>query len=86
MLSPPSPTIPPPAWVSKLLWPASPPFLIEWIVVAETPFGRIRHLRNECNEGRVVLIGRDGQEIDGECGKELCKILAEGMGEGEGRL
>ena len=29
------------------------------------------------NEGQAVLVGRDGQEIEPECGKQLCELIDE---------
>ena len=40
------------------------------------------HLKNGLNEGQAVLIGKDGQEIEGECGERLCGLIEE---EGEGK-
>ncbi len=70
-------TAPPPAWVDKLLWASSPPFHVHWIATAPTRFGRVGHLRNSMNENQAVLVGRDGQEIEPECGAALCEILDE---------
>ena len=58
---------PEPAWAAALRWPCSPPFFIKWFKVARgngTPFRLVGHLKNSLNENRVVLVGRDGQEIE----------------------
>ncbi|KAL8678134.1 MAG: hypothetical protein Q9186_005505 [Xanthomendoza sp. 1 TL-2023] len=75
MLSLPSPSIPAPSWQSALLWDSTDPFRIEWITVKETRFHKVGHLKNECNEGQAVLVGRDGQEIEEGCGRALCRVI-----------
>ncbi|KAL8828463.1 MAG: hypothetical protein Q9170_006592 [Blastenia crenularia] len=77
MQSLPSPDIPAPEWQKALLWPSTDPFRIEWITVAETRFHCVGHLKNALNEGQAVLIGRDGQEIEEKCGRELCELVDE---------
>ncbi|KAH0563255.1 hypothetical protein GP486_002179 [Trichoglossum hirsutum] len=64
-----------PSWANTLLWKSSGPFRIKWITIAETRFNRVSHLRNPLNEDQPVLIGRDGQEIEEECGAALCDII-----------
>lgn len=71
---------PTPPWVKNLLWKSSPPFHVRWITVSETRFSRVGHLKNALNEGQAVLVGRDGQEIEEECGVELCEVIDEGVG------
>jgi hypothetical protein len=68
-------TAPQPEWVKDLRWPSSPPFYIRWFTVAETRFSRVGHLKNLLNEGQAVLVGRDGQEIDEQCGRALCELI-----------
>lgn len=75
MITAPSASIPAPSWSNALLWPTSPPFYVEWISIAETPFSRAGHLKNVLNDGLAVVVGRDGQEIEERCGRELCKII-----------
>lgn len=75
MLSLPSPSIPAPSWQRALLWASTDPFRIQWITVAETRFNRVGHLKNACNEGQAVLVGRDGQEIEPVCGRRLCEMI-----------
>lgn len=68
---------PTPAWFKNLIWEATPPFHIQWITIAETRFNRVGHLKNSLNEGQAVLVGRDGQEIEPECGRLLCELIDE---------
>lgn len=77
MLSLPSVEIPAPEWQSRLLWQSTHPFRIEWITIAETRFHRVAHLKNALNEGQMVLVGKDGQEIEAECGRNLCGLIDE---------
>ena len=69
--------VPPPSWLKHLSWEASAPFRIKWFNVAETRFRYVGHLKNSYNEDAPVLFGRDGQEIEPECGFNLCGILDE---------
>lgn len=68
---------PVPSWSKNLLWESSAPFRIRWISITDINFHRVAHLKNQLNEGQPVLIGRDGQEIDPECGSQLCKTIDE---------
>ncbi|KAJ9633961.1 hypothetical protein H2199_009166 [Coniosporium tulheliwenetii] len=70
-------TAPEPAWVKNLRWPSSPPFYIRWITIANTRFSRVGHLKNALNENLAVLVGRDGQEIEQNCGASLCELIDE---------
>ena len=48
-------------------------------------------MKNSLNEGHAVLVGRDGQEIEEECGRRLALEIDDvggvemGAGDGEGR-
>lgn len=66
-----------PSWQKGLLWDPTPPFRIRWITVADTKFRTVGHLKNAYNEGLAVLVGRDGQEIEEECGTALCELIDE---------
>jgi hypothetical protein len=66
-----------PSWAKNLLWESSGPFKIQWMSVTDISFHRVAHLKNHLNEGQPVLIGRDGQEIDPECGAALCRTMDE---------
>lgn len=81
MASPPSPYITPPPWAKTLHWSTTPPFEIEWIVKTPCRFGKVGHLKNNLNDGQAVLVGRDGQEIEAECGKRLCEEMEENASE-----
>jgi hypothetical protein len=70
-------TAPVPSWTKNLLWQSSGPFFIRWMTIAETRFSRVGHLKNSLNEGQAVLVGRDGQEIEEECGRMLCELIDE---------
>lgn len=69
---------PVPTWAKNLLWESSGPFRIRWITICDISFHRVAHLTNRLNEDQPVLIGRDGQEIDTDCGAALCKLIDEG--------
>ncbi|KAA8903580.1 YT521-B-like domain-containing protein [Sphaerosporella brunnea] len=68
---------PMPSWAKNLLWESSGPFRIRWISITDISFHRVAHLKNRLNENQPVLIGRDGQEIDPDCGAALCKTIDE---------
>ncbi|VUZ46469.1 unnamed protein product [Hymenolepis diminuta] len=51
----------------------SHPFKLDWITKQELPFNNVAHLTNSWNEGKLVKIGRDGQEIEPVCGQALCR-------------
>ncbi|KAK2542887.1 YTH domain-containing protein 1 isoform X1 [Columba livia] len=50
-------------------------FKIDWICRRELPFTKSAHLTNPWNEHKPVKIGRDGQEIEPECGTQLCLLF-----------
>ncbi|XP_044540888.1 YTH domain-containing protein 1-like, partial [Gracilinanus agilis] len=50
-------------------------FQIDWLCRHELPFSRSFHLTNALNEHKPVRIGRDGQEVDLECGTQLCLLF-----------
>ncbi|XP_053117477.1 YTH domain-containing protein 1 isoform X4 [Hemicordylus capensis] len=50
-------------------------FKIDWICRRELPFTKSAHLTNPWNEHKPVKIGRDGQEIELECGNQLCLLF-----------
>ncbi|XP_010885905.1 YTH domain-containing protein 1 isoform X2 [Esox lucius] len=50
-------------------------FKIDWICRRELPFTKTAHLSNPWNENKPVKIGRDGQEIEPECGMQLCLLF-----------
>lgn len=79
MSSPPTPSLPPPSWARHLLWSPTPPFTLDWRTIAHCPFSKTGHLKNRLNDDQAVLIGRDGQEVDGVCGRGLCGVI-DGLG------
>uniref|UniRef100_A0A670ZA87 YTH domain-containing family protein n=1 Tax=Pseudonaja textilis TaxID=8673 RepID=A0A670ZA87_PSETE len=50
-------------------------FKIDWICRCELPLTKSAHLTNPWNEHKPVKIGRDGQEIELECGTHLCLLF-----------
>lgn len=85
MASAPSPDIPRPTFVKGIHWDTSDPFRVEWLSKTAVEFYRIGHLKNPFNEHLPVLVGKDGQEIEPECGAELLRemeIVAEAGGGG----
>ncbi|TRY92680.1 hypothetical protein DNTS_025233 [Danionella cerebrum] len=50
-------------------------FKIDWICRRDLPFTKTPHLANPWNEHKPVKIGRDGQEIEPECGTQLCLLF-----------
>ena len=75
MTTAPSIHTPRPRWARDLQWPASPPFRLEWLGTTAVEFFHIHHLNNPLNEDRPVLIGKDGQEIEEECGRKLLEEM-----------
>jgi YTH domain-containing protein 1 len=71
MSTAPSPDTPRPKWMNGIHWDTSPPFRVEWLSKVAVEFFRIGHLTNSYNEGLPVLVGKDGQEIEEECGRQL---------------
>uniref|UniRef100_A0A0A9W0N2 YTH domain-containing protein 1 n=1 Tax=Lygus hesperus TaxID=30085 RepID=A0A0A9W0N2_LYGHE len=52
-------------------------FKVDWVCRKELPFTSTVHLYNPWNDGRLVKIGRDGQEIEPRVGQELCRLFPE---------
>ncbi|KAK2779913.1 hypothetical protein FQN52_002311 [Onygenales sp. PD_12] len=67
--------IPDPSWIGELNWEASAPFKITWLNTEETKFKYVAHIKNPYNEGSVVFFGRDGQELEADCGRDLCEHM-----------
>lgn len=68
-------TAPMPKWGDQLLWKSSGAFYIRWITICDISFHQLVELRNRLNEDQPVFVGRDGQEIEPECGAALCGIV-----------
>lgn len=76
-------------------WGASEPFRVEWLSTVPVEFSWVGHLKNNYNDGIPVLVGKDGQEIDPRCGRDLLRIMhsecgsnfvsGPGMSQGRGR-
>jgi YTH domain-containing protein 1 len=71
MTTAPSPDTPRPKWMNGIHWDTTPPFRVEWLSKTPVGFFRIGHLKNSLNENYPVLVGKDGQEIEEECGRAL---------------
>lgn len=91
MTSPPDPSLPLPSFCQKLRWQTSPTFRIRWLTTAPVPFRAVTHIRNSYvrdDNGfpKPVLIGRDGQEVEGSAGVKLLESLrnADNKGAGSG--
>ncbi|KAL2075838.1 hypothetical protein VTL71DRAFT_781 [Oculimacula yallundae] len=85
-------SVPCPTWQRNINWESTGAFRVRWLVVCSTRFQRIGHLKNRLNDNLAVLIGKDGQEIEEECGGELIRLIGEeadavlgGQGEFDGR-
>jgi hypothetical protein len=48
---------------------------VEWLSKTSVDFFRIGHLKNAYNEHLSVLVGKDGQEIDPQCGGSLLREM-----------
>ncbi|TVY36828.1 Zinc finger CCCH domain-containing protein [Lachnellula subtilissima] len=66
-----------PAWQESINWESAGAFKVKWMVVCSTKFRRIGHLKNALNEDQAVLIGKDGQEIEENCGLGLIELIHE---------
>ncbi|TVY27601.1 30-kDa cleavage and polyadenylation specificity factor 30 [Lachnellula hyalina] len=66
-----------PAWQESINWESAGAFKVKWMVVCSTKFHRIGHLKNALNEDQAVLIGKDGQEIEENCGLGLIELIHE---------
>lgn len=74
------PTLPLPSFCKTLRWPTSAAFKIEWLATTSVHFHHVGHLRNTLNcdeydEPKTVVVGRDGQEISADAGRDAVKIL-----------
>ncbi|KAM7198874.1 YT521-B-like domain containing protein [Naviculisporaceae sp. PSN 640] len=75
MSTPPSPDTPRPGWMNNVHWDSSPPFRVEWMSKVPVPFSLIGGLKNSYNENHPVLVGKDGQEVEERCGRELLRAM-----------
>lgn len=70
-------SVAPPAWQNSINWASAGAFRVKWLVIGSVPFHKVGHLKNGLNEGLAVLIGKDGQEVEGGCAEGLVGILGE---------
>ncbi|UNI18118.1 hypothetical protein JDV02_004408 [Purpureocillium takamizusanense] len=76
MVSAPDASIPKPDWIANVnLSAVTHPFRVDWIVRSEADFDRFAGLRNPLNEGRCVVIGRDGQEYPARVGRRMMELM-----------
>lgn len=77
MASPPDRSIPHPSWIATTTHDmhATPPFHVDWINEAETPFTHLGDLKNPLNEYQPVFVGRDGQEYSEDCGRRMMQVM-----------
>ncbi|KAK1775101.1 YT521-B-like domain-containing protein [Copromyces sp. CBS 386.78] len=75
MTSLPSADIAKASWMKNIYWQTSPPFRLRWLTKAAVPFSRIGYLKNPLNENLSVLIAKDGQEVEEECGRLLLREM-----------
>lgn len=75
MTSLPSADIPKASWMKNIHWQTSPPFRLKWVTKVPVPFSRIGYLKNPLNENLSVLIAKDGQEVEEECGRLLLREM-----------
>lgn len=57
--------------MSGIHWETTHPFRLDWLSTTDVEFYRIGHLKNPLNENQAVLVGKDGQEIEEQCGRQL---------------
>ncbi|KAK5174017.1 uncharacterized protein LTR77_001097 [Saxophila tyrrhenica] len=86
MASPPDPSLPKPAFCTKLNWATSPAFKLQWLATTPVHFRFVGHLKNTFNVDEddrpmAVLIGKDGQEISSDAGMGVVEILDEAEAE-----
>jgi hypothetical protein len=66
-----------PDWQKAINWDTAGAFKVRWLVICATRFHRIGHLKNALNDNQAVLIGKDGQEIEENCGRGLVELIDE---------
>lgn len=64
-----------PKWQESINWESAGAFKVKWLVICSTRFHRIGHLKNAFNDNQAVLIGKDGQEIEENCGAGLIELI-----------
>lgn len=48
---------------------------VEWLCTKELPFHETQDLYNSFNDNKPVKVARDGQQIESDVGKKLCKLF-----------
>ncbi|PMD46260.1 YTH-domain-containing protein [Hyaloscypha variabilis F] len=66
-----------PDWQKAINWDTAGAFRVRWLVICATRFHRVGHLKNALNDNQAVLIGKDGQEIEENCGRSLVELIDE---------
>ncbi|KAE9370411.1 YTH-domain-containing protein [Stipitochalara longipes BDJ] len=66
-----------PDWQKAINWDTAGAFKVRWLVICATRFHRVGHLKNALNDNQAVLIGKDGQEIEENCGRGLVELIDE---------
>ncbi|KAH8668138.1 YT521-B-like domain-containing protein [Tricladium varicosporioides] len=66
-----------PTWKKSINWESTGAFKVKWLVICVTKFGHIGHLKNSLNDNQAVFIGKDGQEIEENCGAKLIELIDE---------
>jgi hypothetical protein len=66
-----------PDWQKAINWDTAGAFRVRWLVICATRFHRVGHLKNALNDNQAVLIGKDGQEIEENCGRSLVEWIDE---------
>lgn len=64
-------------WVGLARPDAVRNFLVRWEIVHALPFQAARNIYNPLNEGALVYVGRDGQEIHPIAGQKLLQLMRE---------
>lgn len=70
-----------PSWQKAINWESAGAFKVRWLVISTTQFYLVSHLKNSYNENQLVLIGKDGQEIEEGCGSALLDCIDAGADE-----
>ncbi|TAQ88039.1 hypothetical protein B7494_g3652 [Chlorociboria aeruginascens] len=64
-----------PSWQNAINWESAGAFRVKWLTICSTQFNTVGHLKNKYNENLAVLIGKDGQEIEENCGAALIDLI-----------
>lgn len=75
MIGIPSAELPKPRWHTKITWPISQPYQIEWICKKAIQNSQFHGLKNSLNEDLAVTRSRDCQELDDYCGRGVIAVF-----------